>query len=105
MFFKKLKSTAKSKTKNQNLKSKNQKLKTKIQKLKPNIKVMFISKRNWDWIVWTLEIFIDAIEEEFKLEIPDIEADKIGSCSLAIKYVYISSETSVLHQGFYFFSL
>ncbi|CAF2055617.1 unnamed protein product, partial [Brassica oleracea] len=41
---------------------------------------------NWDWIVWTLEIFIDAIEEEFKLEIPDIEADKIGSCSLAIKY-------------------
>ncbi|KAL2491364.1 Acyl carrier protein 1 [Abeliophyllum distichum] len=29
-----------------------------------------------------------AIEEEFKLEIPDKEADKIDSCSLAIEYVY-----------------
>ncbi|CAN7083507.1 unnamed protein product [Brassica oleracea var. botrytis] len=46
---------------------------------------MFISKRNWDWIVWTLEIFIDAIEEEFKLEIPDIEADKIGKNKKVLK--------------------
>lgn len=29
-----------------------------------------------------------ALEEEFKLEIPDKEADKIDSCSLAIEYVY-----------------
>ncbi|KAK1425116.1 hypothetical protein QVD17_20461 [Tagetes erecta] len=29
-----------------------------------------------------------AIEEEFKLEIPDKEADKIDSCALAIEYVY-----------------
>ncbi|XP_010274598.1 PREDICTED: acyl carrier protein 1, mitochondrial [Nelumbo nucifera] len=29
-----------------------------------------------------------AIEEEFKLEIPDKEADKIDSCKLAIEYVY-----------------
>ncbi|KAL9234333.1 hypothetical protein vseg_009216 [Gypsophila vaccaria] len=29
-----------------------------------------------------------AIEEEFKLEIPDLEADKIDSCKLAIEYVY-----------------
>ncbi|CAA2961767.1 acyl carrier 1, mitochondrial-like [Olea europaea subsp. europaea] len=29
-----------------------------------------------------------AIEEEFKLEIPDKEADKIDSCTLAIEYVY-----------------
>ncbi|PIA32556.1 hypothetical protein AQUCO_04400031v1 [Aquilegia coerulea] len=28
-----------------------------------------------------------AIEEEFKLEIPDLEADKIDSCNLAIEYV------------------
>ncbi|KAL5994782.1 Acyl carrier protein 1, mitochondrial [Asimina triloba] len=28
-----------------------------------------------------------AIEEEFKLEIPDKEADKIDSCNLAIEYV------------------
>ncbi|XP_008786832.1 acyl carrier protein 1, mitochondrial-like [Phoenix dactylifera] len=28
-----------------------------------------------------------ALEEEFKLEIPDKEADKIDSCSLAIEYV------------------
>ncbi|KAI3743876.1 hypothetical protein L1987_56943 [Smallanthus sonchifolius] len=31
---------------------------------------------------------IMAIEEEFKLEIPDKEADKIDSCALAIEYVY-----------------
>ncbi|XP_021897943.1 acyl carrier protein 1, mitochondrial isoform X2 [Carica papaya] len=29
-----------------------------------------------------------ALEEEFKLEIPDKEADKIDSCSLAIEYIY-----------------
>ncbi|KAL2514053.1 Acyl carrier protein 1 [Forsythia ovata] len=34
-----------------------------------------------------------AIEEEFKLEIPDKEADKIDSCSLAIEY---PSSTSFL---------
>ncbi|XP_031499647.1 acyl carrier protein 1, mitochondrial [Nymphaea colorata] len=28
-----------------------------------------------------------ALEEEFKLEIPDKEADKIDSCELAIEYV------------------
>ncbi|CAF2094250.1 hypothetical protein BRARA_E00446 [Brassica rapa] len=35
----------------------------------------------------TVEIVM-AIEEEFKLEIPDKEADKIDSCSLAIEYVF-----------------
>ncbi|KAG6402754.1 hypothetical protein SASPL_134965 [Salvia splendens] len=29
-----------------------------------------------------------ALEEEFKLEIPDKEADKIDSCHLAIEYVH-----------------
>ncbi|KAK8950712.1 hypothetical protein KSP39_PZI004194 [Platanthera zijinensis] len=29
-----------------------------------------------------------ALEEEFKLEIPDMEADKIESCSLAIEYIF-----------------
>ncbi|KAE8666966.1 Acyl carrier protein 2 [Hibiscus syriacus] len=29
-----------------------------------------------------------ALEEEFKLEIPDKEADKIDSCNLAIVYIY-----------------
>ncbi|XVE76786.1 hypothetical protein DITRI_Ditri13aG0008500 [Diplodiscus trichospermus] len=29
-----------------------------------------------------------ALEEEFKLEIPDKEADKIDSCHLAIEYIY-----------------
>ncbi|KAJ9680440.1 hypothetical protein PVL29_019691 [Vitis rotundifolia] len=29
-----------------------------------------------------------ALEEEFKLEIPDKEADKIDSCDLAIEYIY-----------------
>uniref|UniRef100_A0A2P2J1D9 Acyl carrier protein n=1 Tax=Rhizophora mucronata TaxID=61149 RepID=A0A2P2J1D9_RHIMU len=29
-----------------------------------------------------------ALEEEFKLEIPDKEADKIDSCSLAIEYIH-----------------
>lgn len=29
-----------------------------------------------------------ALEEEFKLEIPDKEADKIDSCQLAIDYIY-----------------
>ncbi|CAA3024598.1 acyl carrier protein 1, mitochondrial-like [Olea europaea var. sylvestris] len=29
-----------------------------------------------------------ALEEEFKLEIPDNEADKIDSCTLAIEYIY-----------------
>lgn len=29
-----------------------------------------------------------AFEEEFKLEIPDTEADKIDSCSLAIEFIY-----------------
>lgn len=28
-----------------------------------------------------------ALEEEFKLEIPDKEADRIDSCSLAIGYI------------------
>jgi NADH dehydrogenase (ubiquinone) 1 alpha/beta subcomplex 1 len=28
-----------------------------------------------------------ALEEEFKLEIPDKEADKIDSCHLAIEYI------------------
>ncbi|KAK7374412.1 hypothetical protein VNO80_07842 [Phaseolus coccineus] len=28
-----------------------------------------------------------ALEEEFKLEIPDKEADKIDSCNLAIEYI------------------
>ncbi|XP_022974768.1 acyl carrier protein 1, mitochondrial-like [Cucurbita maxima] len=35
----------------------------------------------------TVEIVM-ALEEEFKLEIPDKEADKIDSCNLAIEYVY-----------------
>ncbi|KAG2326110.1 hypothetical protein Bca4012_035116 [Brassica carinata] len=35
----------------------------------------------------TVEIVM-AIEEEFKLEIPDKEADKIDSCPLAIEYVF-----------------
>ncbi|KAI3449022.1 hypothetical protein Pfo_005687 [Paulownia fortunei] len=35
----------------------------------------------------TVEIVM-ALEEEFKLEIPDQEADKIDSCSLAIEYIY-----------------
>ena len=34
----------------------------------------------------TVEVVM-AIEEEFKLEIPDMEADKIGSLPLAIEYV------------------
>ncbi|KAL1540053.1 Acyl carrier protein 1, mitochondrial [Salvia divinorum] len=29
-----------------------------------------------------------ALEEEFKLEIPDKEADKIDSCHLAIEYIH-----------------
>ncbi|GAB4844249.1 Acyl carrier protein 1, mitochondrial [Ancistrocladus abbreviatus] len=29
-----------------------------------------------------------ALEEEFKLEIPDLEADKIDSTKLAIEYIY-----------------
>jgi NADH dehydrogenase (ubiquinone) 1 alpha/beta subcomplex 1 len=29
-----------------------------------------------------------ALEEEFKLQIPDLEADKIDSCLLAIEYIY-----------------
>ncbi|CAA3032821.1 acyl carrier 1, mitochondrial [Olea europaea subsp. europaea] len=29
-----------------------------------------------------------ALEEEFKLEIPDKEADKIDSCHLAVKYIH-----------------
>ncbi|CAI0553984.1 unnamed protein product [Linum tenue] len=29
-----------------------------------------------------------ALEEEFKLEIPDKEADKIDSCKLAIEYIH-----------------
>ncbi|GAV71803.1 PP-binding domain-containing protein [Cephalotus follicularis] len=29
-----------------------------------------------------------ALEEEFKLEIPDKEADKLDSCNLAIEYIY-----------------
>lgn len=35
----------------------------------------------------TVEIVM-ALEEEFKLEIPDKEADKIDSCPLAIEYIY-----------------
>ncbi|XP_047341679.1 acyl carrier protein 1, mitochondrial [Impatiens glandulifera] len=35
----------------------------------------------------TVEIVM-ALEEEFKLEIPDKEADKIDSCTLAIEYIY-----------------
>ncbi|KAF5731571.1 Acyl carrier 1 mitochondrial -like protein [Tripterygium wilfordii] len=34
----------------------------------------------------TVEIVM-ALEEEFKLEIPDKEADKIDSCTLAIEYI------------------
>ncbi|KAF6170152.1 hypothetical protein GIB67_038685 [Kingdonia uniflora] len=34
----------------------------------------------------TVEIVL-ALEEEFKLEIPDKEADKIDSCGLAIEYI------------------
>ncbi|KAL4203371.1 hypothetical protein AMTRI_Chr01g127570 [Amborella trichopoda] len=34
----------------------------------------------------TVEIVM-ALEEEFKLEIPDKEADKIDSCELAIEYI------------------
>lgn len=33
-----------------------------------------------------VEIVI-ALEEEFKLEIPDKEADKIDSCSVAVEYI------------------
>ena len=29
-----------------------------------------------------------ALEEEFKLEIPDLEADKIDSTKLAIEYIH-----------------
>ncbi|KAM7275924.1 hypothetical protein ACFE04_017790 [Oxalis oulophora] len=35
----------------------------------------------------TVEIVM-ALEEEFKLEIPDKEADKIDSCHLAIEYIH-----------------
>ncbi|KAG5404702.1 hypothetical protein IGI04_010821 [Brassica rapa subsp. trilocularis] len=42
----------------------------------------------------TVEIVM-AIEEEFKLEIPDKEADKIDSCPLAIEY-----QLSLLREGF-----
>lgn len=35
----------------------------------------------------TVEIVM-ALEEEFKLEIPDKEADKIDSCGLAIEYIF-----------------
>ncbi|XP_010524452.1 PREDICTED: acyl carrier protein 1, mitochondrial-like [Tarenaya hassleriana] len=35
----------------------------------------------------TVEIVM-ALEEEFKLEIPDKEAVRIDSCSLAIEYIY-----------------
>lgn len=35
----------------------------------------------------TVEIVM-ALEEEFKLAIPDEEADKIDSCNLAIEYIY-----------------
>lgn len=35
----------------------------------------------------TVEIVL-ALEEEFKLEIPDKEADKIDSCPLAVEYIY-----------------
>ncbi|KAL7233817.1 hypothetical protein ACSBR1_017430 [Camellia fascicularis] len=35
----------------------------------------------------TVEIVI-ALEEEFKLEIPDKEDDKIDSCFLAIEYIH-----------------
>ncbi|KAL6498737.1 Acyl carrier protein 1, mitochondrial [Orobanche gracilis] len=35
----------------------------------------------------TVEIVM-ALEEEFKLDIPDKEADKIDSCPLAIEYIY-----------------
>ncbi|EYU45203.1 hypothetical protein ABFS82_14G154200 [Erythranthe guttata] len=35
----------------------------------------------------TVEIVM-ALEEEFKLEIPDKEADKIDSCPLAIEYIF-----------------
>ncbi|OVA02473.1 Acyl carrier protein (ACP) [Macleaya cordata] len=34
----------------------------------------------------TVEIVM-ALEEEFKLEIPDKEADKINSCKLAVEYI------------------
>lgn len=34
----------------------------------------------------TVEIVM-ALEEEFKLEIPDKEADKIDSCKLAVEYI------------------
>jgi NADH dehydrogenase (ubiquinone) 1 alpha/beta subcomplex 1 len=34
----------------------------------------------------TVEVVM-AIEEEFKLEIPDLEADKIDSMQLAIAYI------------------
>ncbi|XP_043713625.1 acyl carrier protein 1, mitochondrial-like [Telopea speciosissima] len=34
----------------------------------------------------TVEIVM-ALEEEFKLEIPDTEVDKINSCPLAIEYI------------------
>ncbi|MQM12001.1 hypothetical protein Taro_044913 [Colocasia esculenta] len=34
----------------------------------------------------TVEIVL-ALEEEFKLEIPDKEADKIDSCGIAIEYI------------------
>ncbi|XP_047975369.1 acyl carrier protein 1, mitochondrial-like [Salvia hispanica] len=35
----------------------------------------------------TVEIVM-ALEEEFKLEIPDKEVDKIDSCHLAIEYIH-----------------
>lgn len=35
----------------------------------------------------TVEIVM-ALEEEFKLEIPDKEADKIDSFPLAVEYIY-----------------
>ncbi|CAM8907304.1 unnamed protein product [Rhodiola kirilowii] len=41
----------------------------------------------------TVEIVM-ALEEEFKLEIPDKEADKIDSCNLAIEYIYNHPMTS-----------
>lgn len=35
-----------------------------------------------------------ALEEEFKLEIPDLEADKIDSTNLAIEYIYNHPKSS-----------
>jgi hypothetical protein len=44
-----------------------------------------------------------ALEEEFKLEIPDKEVDKIDSSNLAIEYIYNHPLTTHRQPVIFFF--